>query len=178
MFVHGLWLISQCCPGTSETLTLQLKRSLVFKYLQQHSPKICILQETPLVGSRVMGLKRAWVCAHYHASYSNYARGGQCSGAQILSNSWPLELIGGGGRYVLLHALIEWSPYVIVGIYLPPPLTLLHTVMHVAQFDVDRVLLVGDFNLVMSNELDRLRPSSPTSPGLSQWAPSFHLTYL
>lgn len=38
-------------------LNSAIKRSLVLKYIQQHNPKICILQETHLVGTRILGLR-------------------------------------------------------------------------------------------------------------------------
>lgn len=162
-------------------LNSAIKRSLVHKYIQQHNLKICILQETHLIGARIMGLKRAWVSDHYHTSYSNYARGVSVLVYRSLSFQLVDIKTDPGGRYVLVHALIAGSPYIIVGVYLPPPsdITLLHTLMQtVIQYDVSKVLVVGDFNLVMSNELDRLRPSPSTGSGLSQWVSSFHMTDL
>lgn len=108
-----------------------------------------------------MGLRRAWVCAHYYASYSAYTRGVSV----LVHRSLPFQLLAvrtnPGGRYVLVHALIAGTPYVIAGVYLPPSadVSWLHTLMHhKTQYDVDKVLLVGDYNLVMSSELDRLWP--------------------
>lgn len=104
-------------------LNSAIKRSLVINYLRKLHPHICILQETHLVGSRVMCLKKAWVGAHYHAPYSNYARGVSV----LIHRSLPFQLIDvkldPGGRYILLHAMISEIPYVIVGIYLPPRYT-------------------------------------------------------
>lgn len=102
-------------------LNSAIKRSLVLNYLKKLHPQVCILQEMRLVGSRVMSLKRAWVSAHYHAPYSNYARGVSV----LVHRSLPFQLIDvkldPGGRYIILHALISEIPYVLVGIYLPPP---------------------------------------------------------
>lgn len=163
-------------------LNSAIKRSLVLKYIQQHNPKICILQETHLVGAKIMGLKKAWVCAHYHATYSNYARGVSV----LVHRSLAFQLItvktDPGGRYVIVHALIGGTPYIIiVGIYLPPPadVTLLHSLMHtITQYEVNKVLCVGDFNSVMSNKADRLHAASPAHTGLAQWASTFALTDL
>ena len=56
-------------------LNSAIKRSLVLNNLKRLRPQVCVLQETHLVVSRVLSLRRAWVGAHYHAPYSNYARG-------------------------------------------------------------------------------------------------------
>lgn len=102
-------------------LNSAVNRSLVFAYLRRLRPQACILQETHLVGSCILSLKKAWVGGHYHAPYSNYARG-----ISILVNkSLPFQILevklDPGGRYILLHALISEIPFVIVGIYLPLP---------------------------------------------------------
>lgn len=117
-------------------LNSAVKHFLVFNYLRKLNPHIYILQETPLIGSRVLSLKRAWVCAHDHASYANYTRG--------VSILVLLEVrTDSNGRYILIHALILDVQYVIVDV--------LHLLMHkITQFDVDNVLIVGDFHLVPS----------------------------
>lgn len=102
-------------------LNSAIKRSLVLNYLKKLRPQVCILVETHLMGSRILSLKRAWVGAHYHAPYSNYARGVSV----LVHKALPFQLLDvkldPGGRYVLLHALISRIPVVIVGVYLPPP---------------------------------------------------------
>lgn len=94
-------------------LNSAVKRFLVLDYLRKLRPHVCILQETHLVGFRILSLKRAWVCAHYHAPYSNYARGVSV----LVHRSLPFQLLNvrldAGGRYVLLHSLIEEIPIVI-----------------------------------------------------------------
>ena len=123
------------------------------------------------MGSRILSLKRAWVGAHYHATYSNYARGVSV----LVHRSLPFQLLDvkldPGGRYVLLHALISGIPIVLVGVYLPPPadLDVLHSIMQlVTMYNVGDVLIVGDFNLVMSRDLDRLHASGPQQHGPQQ----------
>lgn len=56
-------------------LNSAVKKSLVFKCLQKTAPHVCILQETHLVGFKILGLRKVWVRPYYHSSYSNYARG-------------------------------------------------------------------------------------------------------
>lgn len=55
------------------------------------------------------------------------------------------------GRYVMIYALIQNLLWVIVGLYLPPPasLRLLNLIIaKLAQFPLDNVVLMRDFNLV------------------------------
>lgn len=160
-------------------LNSAVKRSLVLAYLRRLRPQVCILQETHLVGSRILSLKKAWVGAHYHAPYSNYARGISI----LVHRSLPFQIVevklDPGGRYILLHALISEIPFVIVGLYLPPPadVAVLHELMQkVILYNVENVLFMGDFNLAPSRDIDRLHASGPTQHGLSRWASAFHTT--
>lgn len=58
----------------------------------------------------------------------------------------------------------------------PADTSLLSTVTEVAmQYEVDDILLLGDFNLVPCSNLDRLHPSSRWSLVLAQWATNFAL---
>lgn len=86
-----------------------------------------------------------------------------------------------GGRYVLLHSLIEEIPVVIVEIYLPPPadVGVLHDLMQQATlYNVENVLFIGDFNMTPNRELDRMQMQmiGPQQQDLSRWASTFHMT--
>ena len=48
----------------------------------------------------------------------------------------------------------------------------------VTMYNVDDVLIVGDFILVMSRDLDRLHASGPQQHGLANWAVAFDMTDL
>lgn len=95
------------------------KRSLVFKYLQRYNPHICVFQETHLIGNRILGLKRAWVGAHYHSTFSNYARGVSI----LVHKSLPLQIMNirtdPGGRFVIIHVVVYTKQMVLVGLYIP-----------------------------------------------------------
>lgn len=103
-------------------LNSAVKRSLVFRYLQGAAPHICILLETHLTGSRVLALRRAWVGATYHPTYSCYSWGVSV----LVRKSLPFQILDvctdPGGRYVILHASIYDKRLVLVGVYLPPRL--------------------------------------------------------
>lgn len=53
-------------------LNSTVKRSLVFQFIKKHNPHICVLQETHLIGSKTLSLKKPWVGHHYHSTYSNF----------------------------------------------------------------------------------------------------------
>lgn len=70
------------------------------------------------------------------------------------------------------------TSYVLVGLYLPPPadIALLYELkQHVISYDMQNVILMGDFNLAPCPTLDRLQPLSRQSPDLLQWATTFEL---
>lgn len=102
-------------------LNSPVKRSLVFQFIKTHSPHICILQETHLVGSRTLTLKKPWIRYHYHSTHSNFARGISI----LVHKSLPFRLLDlvldSEGRYVLIHAQIHSIKWVIAGLNLPPP---------------------------------------------------------
>lgn len=150
-----IYVISWNVRGLNSTI----KRSLVFNYLKKYSPQLVVLQETHLVGSWILGLKKAWVGAHYHATYSSYSRGVSI----LVHKKLPFPLIDlktdSEGRFIIMHALVSNAPLVLVGLYLPPPadISVFNTVMqHVLTYGVDDVLFIGDFNMTPSPDLDRL----------------------
>lgn len=155
-------------------LNSAVKRSLVFKFLQ-----IVFLQERQLVGSRILGLKGAWVGSHYHALHSGYSRG---EASILVHKSLPFQLLDiktdTEGRYIVLHALIESIPLVLVGLYLLPPAdgSLLGDIMRtVLTYGVGDVLFLGDFNMTPTPDLDRLSFTSRWTPDLAQWMGPFAL---
>lgn len=150
------------CKGLNSTI----KRSLVLNYLRKLHPQVCILQETDLMGSRVLSLKRAWVSAQYHAPYSNYARGVSVLVHRSLSFQLIDMKLDPGGRYILLHALISQVPYVIVGVYFAPPadIDVLHVLMQqIALYNVDNVLVMNDFKWHRQGSWTDCTPLLPSS---------------
>lgn len=66
-----------------------VKRSLVFRFLKDHNPHICILQETHLMGSKTLSLKKPWIGFHDHSTFSNFARGVSV----LVRRSLPFQLL-------------------------------------------------------------------------------------
>lgn len=94
------------------------KRTLVFKYLQKYNPHIRIFQETHLMGTHILGLRREWVGTHFHSTYSNYAR----EVSILIRKSLPLQILhvrtDPGGRFVIINASLYDRGLVLVGV--PP----------------------------------------------------------
>lgn len=68
---------------------------------------------------------------------------------------------------------------VLVGLYLSPParVQLLYDIMQVVMgYHTQEVFLFGDFNLVTSQELDRLHSGARISSDLQNWLTTFALT--
>lgn len=92
----------------------------MFCFLKDYGPYICVFQETHLVGSKTLNLRKPWVGYLYHSSYSNFARGVSI----LVWNSLPFQLfhleLNLEGRYIVIHAIIEKVELVLVGLYIPP----------------------------------------------------------
>lgn len=113
---------------------------------------------------------------HYHSTFSR--------GVIILVlKSLPFRLLDlaldPDGRYVIIHAKIYSLTWTIVGLYLPPPASLLvlnQITGKMADFASDNNVILGDFNLVPDPDLDRLTPAGHHCPGLAEWAGTYGLT--
>lgn len=145
----------------SSRLNSKYKKSLLFQYLKMHNPHVVLLQETHLMGSRVMALKKPWVQKEFNVTYSTYSRG-----VSILISK-PLQCIihdvhiDPHGKYGMLVLTIYNKKYVIVNVYLPPPSqvqSLYPLYERLAPHCPAQVLFMGDFNTTLSRDLDR--PSS------------------
>lgn len=132
-------------------LNSQVKGSVVFQFLQKHPRHICILQETPLVGGRILSLKKPWVGYNYHSMHTDFSRGV----SRLVHKSLPFKLLDivldSDRRYVIIHAVVHSLEMVLVGLYLPPaaPIRHLYNILaKLASFSTDNILIMGDFNMV------------------------------
>lgn len=146
------------------------KRLSIFMHIRKYNPHLICLQETHLVPDRISQLRKPWVQWSLHSTYSTYSRG--VSLLVHRSLRWEVGLVQKDpeGRYVFVHAWIDSLPYVLLGLYLPPPanLSVLHQAARfAAQFPSATLLCFGDFNLVFDPTFDRFSASpgpSTTSP--------------
>lgn len=154
-------------------LNFPIKRSLLLQFIKTYNPHLCVFQETHLVGSRTMPLKKPWVGHHYHSTYLTSARGVSV----MVHKSLPFKLLDPAldleDRYVILHAQIHCLKWIIVGLYLSPPasLALLNRITaKVAEYATDNIV-----NLVTDMDMDRQTATNSSNQGLSEWAATYGL---
>lgn len=152
-------------------LNSKFKRALLFQYLKSHNPHILILQETHLLGSKLMALKRQWVQNAFHASYSTYARGVSVLVSKSLTCEIEAVHTDPQGKFVVVVAQIWHKRYIFVGVYIPPPFhphTLYSILEKIAPYTPAKLLIMGDFNSILSPELDRPTPPKSHTGGFVQ----------
>ena len=102
-------------------LNSKFKRATLFQYLKTRSPQLILLQETHLMGSKILTLKKPWVQRAIHATYSTYARGVSI----LIHKNFPcvIEEVRADplGKYVILVFTLWAQRYIIVNLYIPPP---------------------------------------------------------
>lgn len=133
----------------------------------------------PLGGQQGYESKKPWVGNYYHATYSCYARGVSILVHKSLTFKFIDVKTDSGGRYVLLHAIVDTLELLIVGIYIPLPATislLKGLVPIIATYATDNIIIVGDFNMLPSPALDKLASGIVADSPLSKWASLYGLT--
>lgn len=105
-------------------LNSELKRALLFLYLKLHNPQIVLLQETHLMGSKLVSLKKPWIQRAHHSSYSSFARGGLHIYWEISSVCCCTIHMDPQGKFVMGVLMLLGVQYVIVAIYFPPPFSM------------------------------------------------------
>ena len=83
------------------------------------------------------------------------------------------------GKYVILLYTIGQQRCIIVAVYIPPPFSvgILNKIMgKIIQYLPAKLLFIGDFNSVLSVELDRPRSSRRYSADLYNWAQATGVT--
>lgn len=128
----------------------RLIRSLVMAYLKKYIPHVCILQETHLVGSKILSLGGGDMGrTNFHqATYSGCVRGVSIIIHKSLSYNLLDVKIDLEGRYVLLQASVE-AEMLILGLYIQPPATisiLKYLTPLLSVYPTDNLIIAGDFN--------------------------------
>lgn len=86
-----------------------IKRKLVLDFLKQNNAHSAFLQETHLVGSKTLALRRPWVGWAYHSTYTGYSLG-----ISILEHKKvPF-------RYLLVHCMIGQVKILLANLYIRP----------------------------------------------------------
>lgn len=159
-------------------LNSKFNRALLFQYLKSNCPQLILLQETHLLGSKNLPLKKTWVQKAKHATYSTYARGVTI----LIHKNVPCVIeeicTDPQGKFALVVFTLWAQKYIVVNIYVPPPFSpvVLYTILErITPFCPGKILILGDFNATMSPDLDRPTPSKNHSIELSAWAQAMGL---
>lgn len=99
----------------------KFKRALLFQYLKSQSPQLILLQETHLMGSKILTLKKPWIQRAVHATYSTYARGVSI----LIHKNFPCVIeevcTDPQGKYVIVVFTLWSHRYIVINMYIPPP---------------------------------------------------------
>lgn len=139
------------------------KRTFVFSHIKKCNPHLICLQETHLVKSSIK-LHRPWIQWSLHTTHTSYSHG--VSFLVHRSVKWKLGTVQRDpeDRFLFIQAWIDCQPYVLIGLYLPPPapISILYDAARfAANFPHSRVICMGDFNLLHDCSLDKFsRPYS------------------
>lgn len=140
------------CLWNVRRLNSKFKQALIFEQVKRLNPHILCFQETHLMGSKVLALKKQWVAQNYQSTYSNYARGVAILIRKGLPFSCHQVISDPKGQYLLLYAMVQRTPIVLVTIYIPPPVTV--TVFtelsaKLSSLPICPTIIMGDFNSVL-----------------------------
>lgn len=144
-------------------LNSKFKRALVLKFLQAQHPHIMFLQETHLLGNKILAMKRPWIHKAIHATYSSYARGVSILLHKSLPCSIETVITDPGGRYLVVIIEVYSRRLALVNVYISPPFTgnILYEVLEkLAPHAPFQLLVAGDFNNIINYTLDTSNPHS------------------
>lgn len=110
-----------------------------------------------------MARKRAFVAHTFHSIYSNYSRGVTILIAKSLSCTIKSIATDPYGGYVIAVIQIDNAVNTFMALYVPPPFTIAFwkvVMAQLLQMAEGPIVLAGDFNSVLSPNLDRLKTES------------------
>uniref|UniRef100_A0A803JSY9 Reverse transcriptase domain-containing protein n=1 Tax=Xenopus tropicalis TaxID=8364 RepID=A0A803JSY9_XENTR len=167
------------CSWNVRGLNSKYKRAQLFTYVKKCSPTILLLQETHLVGSKILALKKPWVAHHFHSPFSSHARGVAILVRKNVMYETLHVCLDVQGRYVILQCKINSTPITIVNLYNPPPGSpdvLTTTISRIANLPPAPLYIMGDFNALLHPNLDKLNSVNHTPTALANRAINVNLT--
>lgn len=169
-----------CISWNVRGLNSKFKRASLFDFLKVHKPHILCLQETHLMGSKVLALIKHWVLCGYHATYSNYTWGVSILIRKGLPFSCERVVLDPKGQYIFPLYSIYGAFTTSSGICSPPVTAAVFTELSVHLLTLPKIatLIIGGFDSVLDTSLDRLKPLHYESKWFGQWCASMGmLTY-
>lgn len=153
----------------------RIKRALIFRHLRKLNCDIICLQEIHLLPERLPLLNRPWLGWSYHSTYTNAARGVSILIHRRVHFKLVSVTLDKEGRFVLLNCIIFQQPFLIVGIYIPPPYSssvVQEVLANLASHPCTPCIWLGDFNCPWDKSLDRF--NAITTPRINPSPSSLH----
>ena len=136
----------------------KIKRGIVSKYIKRQGPDIVLLQETHMLGNMCKALDRG---GYKMIAHSGFTRGSRGVGI-LVKKSLPLSVTrtwsDPRGRFIIITGLLRGKGINIGSLYIPPRLhdqTLPDIGRTLLQLPEGHIILGGDLNLTLNNDLDR-----------------------
>lgn len=137
------------------------KKAAVFLAMEAYGIELACLQETHLTNDTKSNARNYKFQEQYHSVYTSYSRGVSILVGRSISFSCREARIDALGRYVFLSCVVENRPLVLANIYVPPPFNT-EPILDLLEFVDNKadvpIILVGDFNTVLDNTMDRFPP--------------------
>ena len=135
------------------------KRCEMFNYIREKGADIILLQETHCTKSRQTQWHNEWGGQIIFCNGTSNARG-VCilarRGAEIQLKNIQKD---NNGRYICCEVVQEKNKYLVVNSYAPnhdDPMFFADVIIRVESYDTGKLIMGGDFNLVMDVHQDRL----------------------
>ena len=153
--MEQLTIMSMNCRGLADTK----KRRDVMHFIRSKRFSIVFLQDTHLTDKSTVYFENLWHGKSYHSCYSSRSRGTSI----LINNNCPCTVVeerkSDCGNFILLSCKIYNESYLLINIYGPNednPEFYKRLINIIEQFDVDHIIIAGDFNFVMSRNDDSL----------------------
>ena len=156
--IDKVTIMSMNCRGLSDLK----KRRDVMQFIRSKRINIVFLQDTHLTTQTIPYFDTLWNGMSYHSCHSSRSRGTSILINNNLSYTLIEEMKSECGNFQILACKIQNDSYLLVNVYGPNednPAFYNNLSNIIGQFDVDHMIVAGDFNFVMKPEADSLNYS-------------------
>lgn len=135
-----------------------IKRNKIFSHLRQLNADIAFLQETHILNSDVIKLRRSWGGQVFHSSFNAKGRGTAILIRKSISFTSEKVISDSSGRYVIVTGRLLDRKVILVNIYAPnfdDSNFFSKVFTSIPPADDYALIIGGDFNCVLNTSLDR-----------------------
>lgn len=135
-----------------------IKRNKIFSHLRQQCTDIVFLQETHILNSDVIKLRRSWGGQVFHSSFNAKGRGTAILIRKGISFTSEKVISDSAGRFVIVAGRLLDKQVILVNIYAPnfdDSNFFTKVFTSIPPADDYALIIGGDFNCVLNTSLDR-----------------------